>query len=167
MLTVDITPFSSGVYHIELDPSADDVGLDPATFENIHVEAELHCRRDRILVHLNATATAELTCDRTLQLYDQPLDGNYSVLFGPERLVGQESDEFDEVRPLSRSDREIDLTGVVRDTLLLAVPQRCIAPGAEEEEIEMQFGAPDEDEQPTEDDVDPRWSKLKELKNGD
>jgi len=166
MLTVDITPFSSGVHHIELDPSADDVGLDPSTFEDIHVEAALHCRRDRILVHLHATATAELTCDRTLQLYDQPLEGNYSVLFGPERLVGQESDQFDEVRPLSRNDREIDLTDVVRDTLLLAIPQRCIAPDAEEKEIDMQFGAPDEKDTSA-DDIDPRWSKLKELKNGD
>lgn len=165
MLTVDITPFKSGIHHVELDPSADDVNLDPTSFGDVHVEAELHCRRDRILVHLHASATAELTCDRTLRRYDQPLEGSYSVLFGPPSLQGQEGEEFDEVRPLSPTDREIDLTDVVRDTLLLAIPQRTVAPGADEEDIDMEFGAPADGEDEAEDDVDPRWSKLKELKD--
>lgn len=164
MLTVDITPFSSGIHHIELTPSADDVGLDPTRFDDIHVDAVLQCHRDRILVKLQATATAELTCDRTLRLYEQPIDGSYNLLFGPPSMVGQEGEEFEEVRPLDQTDREIDLTDVVRDTLLLAIPQRCIAPGAEEESIDREFGPSDP---PEEEPIDPRWSELQKLKDGD
>lgn len=164
MLTVDITPFSSGIHHLELTPSADDVGLDPTTFDDIHVDAVLQCHRDRILVKMQVTATAELTCDRTLQPYEQPLDGHYSLLFGPPSMVGQEGEEFEEVRPLDPADREIDITDVVRDTLLLAIPQRQIAPGAEEESITQEFGAADSSE---EEPIDPRWSELKKLKDGD
>lgn len=166
MLTVDITPFSSGIHHIELTPSADDVGLDPATFDDIHVDAVLQCHRDRILVKMQATATAELTCDRTLRPYDQPLDGSYNVLFGPPSMVGQDGEEFEEVRPLDPADREIDLTDVVRDTLLLAIPQRCIAPGAEEEAIDREFG-PDDPPEGEEEPIDPRWSELQKLKDND
>ena len=163
MLTLDITSLSTGIHHLDLAPSADQVNLDPSTFDAIEVEVVLQYHRDRILVQMDARATAELTCDRTLQAYDQSIEGHYDVLFGPPSMVGQEGEEFDEVRPLEPSDREIDLTDIVRDTLLLAIPQRQIAPGAEEEPITREFGATEEDsdERP----VDPRWSALKELKD--
>jgi uncharacterized protein len=166
MVTIDITSFQSGVYEVDLNPEAEDADLDPSTFRDVHVAAELHCRRDRILAHLDIRATATLTCDRTLQPYDESLEGSYSVLFGPASMVGREGDRFDEVRALDPTDREIDVTDIVRDTILLSIPQRTIAPGAEEEDIDMTFGEPDDEETETEETVDPRWSKLKELKNG-
>lgn len=166
MVTIDITSFQSGVYDVELDPEAEEADLDPSTFRDIHVEAELHCRRDRILAHLNIEATAQLTCDRTLEPYDEFLEGSYSVLFGPASMAGREGDRFDEVRPLDPTDREIDITDIIRDTVLLSIPQRTVAPGADEEDINMSFGEPVDDDVETEEQVDPRWSKLKELKNG-
>lgn len=166
MLTVDITDLSDGIHQLTLDPTAETAGLDPSTFDDLHVEAELQCHRDRILVKMHATATAELTCDRTLEPYDQPVEGDYSLLFGPPSMVGQDGEEFEEVRPLASTDNEIDLSDVVRDTLLLALPQRRVAPGAEEEPIDREFGAPDEEE--AEDDaVDPRWDELRKLRDGD
>lgn len=161
MLTIDITSLPEGIHHLELDPSASEVNLDPSTFEEVHVDVVLQHHRDRILVKLHAQATAELTCDRTLRPYDQPIEGGYNLLFGPPSMVGQEGEEFDEVRPLRSSDREIDLTDVVRDTLLLAIPQRQVAPDAEDEPIEQSFGdAPEDEEGP----VDSRWSELEKLK---
>ena len=167
MLTVDITELSDGIHQLEMDPTADQAGLDPTTFEDVHVDAELQCHRDRILVKLHATATAQLTCDRTLKDYDEPVEGQYNLLFGPPSMVGQDGEEFEEVRPLQPSDNEIDLTDVVRDTLLLALPQRQIAPGAEDEPIAQEFGAPDEAEADDEEDIDPRWDELRKLRDGD
>lgn len=165
MLTIDITSLSTGIHHLELDPSAHQANLDPSTFDDVHVEVVLQYHHDRILVKLHATATAELTCDRTLRRYEQSIEGTYSVLFGPPSMVGQEGEEFEEVRPLDPSDRKIDITEVVRDTLLLAIPQRQVAPGAEEEPIDREFGAEADDAE--EEAIDPRWSELEKLKNGD
>lgn len=164
MLEIDITSFQSGVHHVELTPDPDEVDLDPNTFSDVHVLARLDCHRDRILVSLDAHATAELTCDRTQRLYDQPLEGAYQVLFGPEHMVGAESDSFDEVRVLDPTDRTIDVTDLVRDTLLLSVPQRKVAPGAEDEDIQLQFGTPADDDEDAQDDIDPRWEALRELR---
>jgi len=164
MLTVDISSLSPGIHHRAFAPSATEVELDPTTFEDVEVEAELQYHRDRILVKLSASATAHLTCDRTLEPYEQPVEGHYGLLFGPPEMVGQEGDEFEEVRPLTPSDQEIDLTDVVRDTLLLALPQRRVAPGAEEEPIDREFGAPAEGER-EEDVVDPRWDELRKLQD--
>lgn len=162
MLTIDITSLSTGIHQLELAPSAEQAELDPSTFSGLEIDVELQHHRNRILVKMHAAATAQLTCDRTLQAYEQDIEGHYNVLFGPPSMVGQEGEEFEEVRPLNPSDREIDLTDVVRDTLLLAIPQRQIAPGAEEESIDREFGATEDD--PGEGPVDPRWSALKELK---
>jgi uncharacterized protein len=162
MLTVDITSLSSGIHQLEMTPSAEAAALDPTTFEDLRVEAELQCHRDRILVELRAAATAELTCDRTLRSFEQDVEGRYRVLFGPPEMVGQEGEAFDEVRPLTAADQEIDLTDIVRDTILLALPQRQIAPGAEDEPIDREFGAPDEEEETP---VDPRWSELRKLRD--
>lgn len=168
MVTVDIGSLSSGIHHVTLRPSAEEADLDPTTFEDVEVDAKLQCHRDRVLVKLEATATAHLTCDRTLRAYQQPVEGDYSVLFGPASMVGREGEEFEEVRPLNPSDRKIDLTDVIRDTLLLALPQRRVAPGAEEESIDQEFGAPaDEEQEQEERPVDPRWSELRKLKDDD
>jgi uncharacterized protein len=166
MLTLDITPFRSGFYHVTLDPAPDDVDLEPETFHDLHVEADLQCHRDRIVVDLDVEGYAKLTCDRTLQTYDQPLSGGYTVLFGPPSMAGDESEKYDEIRALRRTDREIDLTDIVRDTLRLAIPHRRVAPGAEEESIQTTFGEPDaSDSSPDEGAVDPRWSALESIRD--
>lgn len=164
MLQIDITSFKSGVHYVELTPDADDLELDPDSFFDIHVLARLDCHRDRILVSLDVHGVTTLTCDRTLQEYEETLDGTYQVLFGPERMVGAESDNFDEVRVLHPSDRVIDVTDLVRDTLLLAIPHRKIAPGAEQKEIQMEFGA-DASNDASQSDIDPRWEALRELRD--
>lgn len=164
MLAIDITPFKSGVHHVEKRPDPEEVELEPDEFEHLYVQARLDCHRDRILVTLRVQATATLTCDRTLRNYKEEIEGTYRVLFGPERLAGQESDRYDEVRPFDPSNQEIEITDLVRDTLLLSIPHRKVAPGAEEEEITTQFGAP-EDEEEREEDIDPRWEALRELRD--
>ena len=165
MLTIDISSLSEGIHHLKFTPSATEVDLDPTTFEDIRVEAELQYHMDRILVKLTVNAIAELTCDRTLRPYDQAVEGHYSLLFGPPSMVGKEGDEFEEVRPLTPSDQEIDLTDVVRDTVLLSLPQRRVAPGAEDEEIDREFGTPEDEEES--DAIDPRWSELRKLRDDD
>jgi len=169
MLTVDIASLSPGIHHVEFAPTADEAEVDPTTFRDIQVEAELQYHRDRILVKLQAAATARLTCDRTLKEYEQSVADSYNLLFGPPEMVGQEGEAFEEVRPLSPSDNELDLTDVVRDTLLLALPQRRIAPEAQDEPVEQTFGASAEadvqDEDAQDDPVDPRWSELKKLRD--
>lgn len=170
MLTLDITTFRSGVHEATLTPVPEDVNLEPDAFRSIQVDLQLQCQRDRILAMMTMTAEAYLTCDRTLQSFWGDVEGNYVVLFGPEHLVGQEDDAYDEVRPMAPNDTEVELTDIVHDTLKLSIPQRVVAPGAEDEEIPMQFGAPEEEETASseeEEPIDPRWKKLKQLKNGD
>lgn len=160
MLHIDITALDPGAHHVTLEPKAGAVDLDPETFRDIHVDALLHVQRERILVAFEAHATAQLLCDRTLRAFDQPVDGTYAVLFAPPGTPKREHGDEEEVRELLPSDRTIDVTDVVRDTLLLAVPRRKVAPGAEDEEIETRFGEAEGKEQ-----IDPRWEALRALRS--
>jgi uncharacterized protein len=138
--------------------------LDPEVFSDIAVALRLDFGWDRVLVLLDAVATATLTCDRTLVSFDQPVQASYTVLFAAPDVASDEDGRFEDVRLLQPNDQYIDLTDPVRDTLLLALPVRRVAPGAEDVELPTRFGAPDKED----DAIDPRWAALRSLsKDGD
>ncbi len=164
MLGIDTTSLKPGLHEWHLTPSADDLDLDPEAFADLAVEVRLDHEEDRDLVAFTARATATLECDRTLEPFEQPVEGSYAVLFVlPDRLGSYATDEADDdVRPLPKPGRPLDLTHAVRDTLLLALPTRRVAPGAEDEDLPVQFGAlTDDDGNP----MDPRWDALKKLRD--
>lgn len=164
MLRIDLAPLSDGLHHLELEPAAEALDLDPDTFSDIRVQVVLDYRNGRALVTLHVTGVAVLECDRTLATFAQGLDGSYRVLFVPPDFghPREADDEVGEVRLLEPGTHEIDLTGAVRDTLLLAVPVRKVAPGADDVELPTRFGA--EADTPA---VDPRWEALRALHTGE
>jgi uncharacterized protein len=162
MVRIDIKALKTGLHEYEWDLESEALELDPAVFSQLHVHARLDHHPSRMFVTLRAVGTARLVCDRTLVEFDQPIQGEYSLLFtGPEFFEGAEDDN-EGLRLLLPEDEEIDLTEAVRDTYLLSLPQRRIAPGAEAKEIPMQFGYPEEG-----DEVDPRWRALLALRSGE
>lgn len=166
MFRIDIAPLEAGFHHLARAPEAEALDLDPDTFSDIQVGLDLFCQRDRILVDMHTEATAALVCDRTLQPFEQSVEGHYSVLFAaPGAAPEEESEDYEEVREFSPTDRQLNLTDLVRDTLVLSLPQRKVAPGAEEEEIPTTFGVPADQEH--EKPIDPRWEKLRELRSDD
>lgn len=162
MLQIKITALELGVHTFELEPTPEAIGLEADRFSDIRVDVRLERGVDQILASFTASAVATLECDRTLQLFEQRIRGSYVVLFASPELIEQSDDGGDgqDIRPLLPADQEIDLAGPVRDTLLLAIPTRKIAPGAEALDLPTQFGAPT-----GEDAVDPRWEALKGLRD--
>lgn len=157
MLRVRIAPLSDGLHTETLHPTADDLGVDPEVFSGITVDVRLDVGHDRVLAAYTVEATARLECDRTLDLFDQPVEGSHAVLF---TTTADEGD--DDVRPLPEDATHVDLADSVRDTLVLAVPLRRVSPAAEAAEIPTAFGGPSEDE-PTDD----RWAALSSLRDAD
>jgi len=161
MFTIEIGVLEPGLHTFTLEANPQALDLDSKKFMSIEVDARLDVSERRILVCLTARAAARLECDRTLRPFDQLIEGTYHLLFTLPDFMKPEGDTYDEVRPMESTDTEIDVTDAVRDTILLAVPARCVAPGAEDEEIPTEFGAPEEEHA-----VDPRWAALRGLKSG-
>lgn len=159
MLQIHLASLQPGVHERTLELGAKELDLDPAMFSDISVALRLDYAGDRVLVMLDATATATLTCDRTLVRFEQPVQAGYTVLFAAPDVASEEDDRFEDVRLLQPNDPSIDLTDAVRDTLLLALPVRRVAPGAEDVELPTRFGGPDKED----DAIDPRWAALRSL----
>lgn len=158
---IDITHLEPGFHTWSLRPSAEELDLDPAVFRNLLVEVRLELGRERALVLLEAQAVARLECDRTLVEFEQPVRGEYSLLLVPEDRLEEAAEKDEEALPLPQPGETLDLTGAVRDTLVLALPVRRIAPGAEEQEIPLRFGSPPEEGAP----ADPRFEALRKLRD--
>ncbi len=156
MLRIDIRSLDAGYHEFSLEPAPTDLGLEPGAFRDMLVEVGLDYEGKTALVIIKVSAIAALVCDRTLADFEQSVYGEYTVLFSSNQ---DESESVAEVRNMSATDEELDITDIVRDTLLLAIPVKKIAPGAEDADIPAAFG------EPTKSDYDPRWEALKSLKN--
>ena len=157
MFRVPIDPLSDGVHAETLQPSAEDLGLDPEIFSGIEVSLRLDLNGRRVLAMFDTRATARLECDRTLEMYGQPIEGSHAVLFVPPEAADEVEDDDDDARVLADADTHIDLTEPVRDTLLLAVPLRHVSPAAEALDIQTTFGE-------AEDDSESPWAALQALR---
>ncbi|MEM8483956.1 MAG: DUF177 domain-containing protein [Bacteroidota bacterium] len=158
MIQVDIKSLKPGIHDFEWQPSPEALGLDPDVFQELHVGARVDFHPNRIFVVLETEAEAHLKCDRTLASFTQLVEGEHQVLYSATPSVDGESVD-DEVQRIGHADEEIDLTAFVRDTFILSIPARKIAPGADMEEIPLEFGAPAGSEAG----IDPRWEALRKL----
>lgn len=163
MVALDLTPFKPGLHSVTLSPEPDDLELEgeDEVFSDVMVEVRLEVRHESVIAMLEARATAALACDRTLEPFEQAVAGSHAVLFLPDDRMGGRASESDDVRPLPAPGDPLDLTGPVRDTLLLALPARRVAPGAEDQEIPLVFGT----DAGASDEIDPRWEALRRLRD--
>ena len=149
MLTFDLTEGDRAQFMCE----AEDLDLDPTVFSALGVRVEHTRRADGRRLRISAEAEVRLTCDRTLRVFSRQITGEHEIaLLKAGESAGDLTESFHLV--LQPRQTRIDLTSAVRDTLLLAVPVRKVAPDAEDLEIPMIFGAPDEPE---------GWEALRQL----
>lgn len=163
MFELRIGPLEPGVHTFALRPSADDLDLDTDAFRDIAVDVRLDLSESQAHVALATRATAALVCDRTLVPFEQTVEGHHDVLFAAAAAHAEAAGEepSDGLLPLVPGQTSLDLTAATRDTIVLSVPARCVAPGAEDAELPTTFGALTDDEGNA---VDARWQALLDLK---
>ncbi|HLT47418.1 MAG TPA: DUF177 domain-containing protein [Rubricoccaceae bacterium] len=161
MLRIDIAALADGLHVQTLRVASEALGLDPAAFDEAVIDLRLDVAGRRVLAAFDVSSVATLECDRTLVEYRQPVRGSHAVLFVPPDQLPMGTDD-DDVQPLLDDATALDLTDAVRDTLLLALPLRRVAPEAEDAEIPTSFGAPTDAEGNP---VDDRWEALRRLRD--
>jgi uncharacterized metal-binding protein YceD (DUF177 family) len=145
---------------------SEELDLGDLAFKGGKVHIEFYRTLHFVRTQFTVDAKVELICDRSLDAFNYEVDQNYEVLFKAEE-VEESADENGAVRNYDHTSKQIDLEQDVRDTILLNLPTKKLHPrfldeeGNPKEVLNEQFGDIPEDE---EDQVDPRWEKLKELK---
>lgn len=149
-----------------IELGSDVLDLGSLAFKSGMVHIEFYRTLHFVRTQFTVDAIVELICDRSLVAFDHEVHQDYEVLFKAEE-VEESADENGAVRNYDHASKQIDLEQDVRDTILLNLPTKKLHPrfldkeGNPKEVLNEQFGDIPEDE---EDRIDPRWEKLKDLK---
>ena len=159
-LTEDVTPL-----HWELDDQFFSQ-LEGAQLQSgsLHVSGSIRKTVGFFELNLHSVGTVEVTCDRCLDPMSQPIEADLdmTVKLGTEDSYDDEVITVDETRPV------LDTAWLIYESIALAVPIRHVhQPGdcnvAMSEKLE-QLSAARSSDADAQDDIDPRWAKLKNLK---
>ena len=157
MVRIDISAMSDGIHEVVANPSPEELELDPEKFDDIEARVRLDIGDHQILAELHISARAELICDRTLVPFQETVHGDFTVVFS-KKAVGETAPD-ESMRPLDPATHELDLGDEMRDTLLLSMPLRKVAPDAQDADLVLRYG-----EHANDSNVDPRWKALEALK---
>ena len=131
---------------------------------SLHVSGSIRKTVGFFELNLHSVGTVEVTCDRCLEPMSQPIEADLSttVKLGTEDSYDDEVITVDETRPV------LDTAWLIYESIALAVPIRHVhQPGdcnvAMSEKME-QLSAARSSDADAQDNIDPRWAKLKNLK---
>jgi uncharacterized metal-binding protein YceD (DUF177 family) len=145
---------------------------------NLTIRVDLNKGANVIELDFHIKGSVELTCDRSLEVFDHPLDFTERMIY----KYGAEEQEIDEnVYMITRDTPSINVAQLIYEFILLALPAKKIHPDyrneLDDEDLEVEGGyvyldeseedeaadkaSPEEENKP----VDPRWEQLMKLKN--
>lgn len=136
------------------------------------VEVALNKHETFIEADFKIKGTAVLTCDRSLEPFDFPMDKTERILF----KYGDVDEEIsDEIIMIQRDTPTLELGQYIYEFIALAVPMKKLHPRFRAEEADelsdsegkiVYSSTPDneKDSNNDEDNIDPRWDLLKKLK---
>jgi uncharacterized metal-binding protein YceD (DUF177 family) len=161
MITFKISDIPMGKSSQEITFSADDISLDALPFVEGFLEMDFERLHASIKVDFLVEGSAQLICDRSLESFEFPISKSYSVIFRVEH-DGDEEDEFTASRKLDLNKNLIDLSDLIRETIMLEIPIKKLHPRFFDEDgnptqYEANFGAVEHAED------DSRWEALKKL----
>ena len=142
---------------------------------NLTARVEINKGANRIELNFNITGKVQLTCDRSLEVFDQHLEITEKMIY----KFGSEEKEIDEsVTMITRDTPAIYVGQLLYEYILLALPIKKIHPAYRNEvddynnQLEGGFVYVDGDASTEEEGsdsentpIDPRWEQLGKLKN--
>ena len=135
---------------------------------DIKVDLLLEKKSTMMEFTFKASGTVNIFCDLTNEPYDQPID---SELFLVVKFGEEYNDDNEDLLILPHGEFEINVQQYIYELIVLAVPSKRVHPGVldgtlQSEVLEkLEELSPKEKEIKEEEDIDPRWNKLKNLLN--
>lgn len=166
-LEFNIVEIPEGESRRTVDLTDEELDLSPHDFLGGHLDLRFYRTLHFIRVNFHVDADVELVCDRSLEPYVQPIESDYEVVFKVD-VQEETEDENGAVRRFNFSNNTLSIEDEVRDTIFLKIPIKKLHPkfldeeGNPKEFETRKYGkAPEDDTE----EIDPRWEKLKKLKN--
>lgn len=170
--------YSINVARLKPGQHEDDFKLDQAFFEafdwGFEIKGELDAALDMAMynTHLDTNfvlkGSLELACDRCGDLYAQPIESNHRIIYSFDEDMNFDDDE---VIYVNRHEARLSIVQELYDFVNLSVPIRKVPETdihlCKSEVLELlgleSDGSPKSQDNSSE--IDPRWAKLKDLKD--
>lgn len=164
MERINIANLHDGERLFEFAPSANELELGDFDCRDIKVQLKIKKTGSQLLVNGIVSGVFGLSCDRCTEPFERSFSSEFRIAYKYEFEGTAEEDEDDNMKFISPKTVFIDLTKEVRDYLLLSVPMRAVPDESEgicsvcNRDIQKMLNP--EREQ----DVNPVWEKLINLK---
>ena len=131
---------------------------------SLHVSGSIRKAVGFFELQLHTVGTVEVTCDRCLDFMSQPIGADLNATV----KLGTEDSYDDDVITVDETQSVLDTAWLIYESIALAVPIRHVhQPGdcnvAMSEKLQ-QLSAARSSDADAQDNIDPRWAKLKNLK---
>ena len=140
-------------------------------FESADIKVSVVFDKKNTMLELNFKhkGTIHVPCDLTNEMFDFPIKGKLKVIvqFGEEY-----NDDNDELLILPHGEHEINIAQIIYEMIALSIPFRKVHPGVKDGTLdsealrklnELRVEEVKKDNKNTEENIDPRWDKLKQL----
>jgi uncharacterized metal-binding protein YceD (DUF177 family) len=175
----ELTKYDIDIYGLPQKQHVYDFESGDAFFEEMHQEIISHGHfrttlvldKSATLIQLNfrIEGTVELTCDRTLELFDEGIDIERRLIL----KMGDRDEELGgDIEVINRNTQRINVAQYIYEFIVLSLPVKKLHPD-QRKENENEFEAlvyssssdkKEENPQAPQESVDPRWDQLKKLK---
>ncbi len=174
--------YSIDIYGLESKSYEFDYQIESAFFEEMPQDLiqkgsfKVHLVLDKsstmIQLRFTIQGSAELICDRSLEPFEEPIETKGVIIL----KFGDHDEELtDEIFLINRSTSRINVAGYIFEFIALALPMKKIHPdlrGKDSDDAQNEFetlvysseGKMQEDAEPSNESIDPRWEALKKLK---
>ncbi|MDT0648656.1 YceD family protein [Autumnicola edwardsiae] len=139
-------------------------------FNSVDVKIDLLFEKKNTMMELTfkASGTVNVNCDITNEPYDQPID---SSLFLVIKFGDEYNDEDEDLLIIPHGEFEVNVQQYIYELIVLSLPIKRVHPGVEDGTLKsdvldkLEELSIDKKEKNKEDEIDPRWDKLKNLLN--
>ena len=136
---------------------------------DIEVKLTLNRQTTMMIFSFELKGTVEVTCDRCGDEFNMPIESSQQLIV---KLNAENFEDNDEIISLPASEYEFDVSHYIYEYIILSLPARRIHGEAEGDDSvcdpevirKLEEVARRESEKKNDDDIDPRWAALKDLK---
>lgn len=163
MISFRLNELPAGVSEETLSVDASDLDLEDTEITRVNIVLRFNKQEENIRIGCRISAHARLTCDRSLEVYEDKLESRYEVVY--QSKVTEEREDLSAIlKVLEPSKNVMDITREIRDSVLLSIPVKKLHPRFYSDgaitDFFVRYGSDDENKQ----DNDPRWDALKRIK---
>ena len=143
-------------------------------FNSADVKIKLLFEKKSTIMELvfKVSGVVNVNCDLTNEPYDQPVKAELKLVV---KFGDVFNDDNEELLILPHSEYQINVAQYIYELIVLSVPLKRVHPGVKDGTLQSEVlrkleelspkAADDTEENENEEDIDPRWNKLKKLLN--